>query len=306
MLPCLRRLRKTVQWWRHRIPEKLVEGDAIQRALLGRLLADQVKARRDVQSLRDVEFRVFSQWGDDGIIQYLTQRVAPPEKTFIEFGVGDYHESNTRFLLVNDNWKGFVMDGSERNVERIRNSSLFWRHDLQAKSAFVDATNVDKLLKTSGLSPNLGLLHIDLDGVDYWIWQAIASVTPVLLILEYNSVFGPKRAITVPYRPDFERTKAHPSNLYWGASLAALCHLSAKKGYAFLGCNSAGNNAYFVRRDHLGTLPELSPFEGYVESKFRESRGADGELTHISGRARLEIIRCLPVVNVLTGAKEPL
>ena len=93
------------------------------------------------------------------------------------------------------------------------------------------------------------MLHIYLDGNDYWIWKEINVVTPVIAILEYNSVFGVDRAITISDDRKFIRTKAHHSNLYFSASLRALYVLAKEKGYSFVGCNSARNNAYFVRND---------------------------------------------------------
>jgi len=207
--------------------------------------------------------------------------------------------------MMNNNWAGFVMDSSSRNIHRIINSEYFWKHDLQAISAFVDRDNINKLLLSSNFDKDVGILHIDLDGNDYWIWEAIDVVQPVVAILEYNSIFGPSRAITVPYDPTFDRTDKHYSNLYFGASLGALCQLSNSKGYSFIGCNSAGNNAYFIRRDKLpSSIRELSPAEGYVLSMARESRDMSGALTYLSGVARADAIRGLPVFNVITQANE--
>jgi len=95
------------------------------------------------------------------------------------------------------------------------------------------------------------------DGNDYWIWDAVRAVCPVVVIVEYNSVFGSEHAITIPYDPTFQRTKGHFSNLYWVASLKALALLARQKGYTCVGCNSNGNNAYFVRDDRLGALRPL-------------------------------------------------
>lgn len=275
------------------------------RLLLGRLLAETVRRRESVRSLREVEFRVFSQWGDDGIIQWLVHRLDIPHRWFVEFGVQDYRESNTRFLLQNDDWSGLVMDGDPDQVARIIASEWSWRHDLRAIAAFVDAANINDLLRGAGVPRELGVLHIDIDGNDYWVWKAIDAVDPIVAIIEYNAVFGGERAIVVPYDPAFQRTRAHFSNLYWGASLPALCRLASDRGYAFIGCNGAGNNAYFVKRDRLlGGVCERSIADGFVESRFRESRDERGRLTHLSGAARLERIRGLPVVNVETGALE--
>ena len=141
----------------------------------------------------------------------------------------------------------------------------------------------------------------------YWVWEAIDGIKPAVVIVEYNSVFGPDRAITIPYTPGFQRTRAHYSNLYYGASLRALDHLARSKGYAFIGGNSAGNNAYFVRRDTLNACVTEVPVEaGYTVSKVRESRDPRGRLTYASGRDRLPLIAGLDVINVLTGQPEKL
>ncbi len=290
--------------YRSEVPAAVSEDHLL---LLGRLLSETVRSKSEIGSLSEVEFKVFSQWGDDGIIQWLVNNLDIPNRTFIEFGVQNYRESNTRFLMMNDNWSGLVMDGSEANVAQIVDSEYFWKYDLKAKAVFIDRSNVNELIASAGMEREVGILHIDIDGNDYWIWKEIEVISPIVVILEYNSVFGLERAITVPYRADFDRTKAHHSNLYFGASLAALHRLSSDKGYSFIGCDSAGVNAYFIRRDRLnGRVREVSLEDGYVMSKFRESRNERGELTYVSGRDRIELIRGLPVYNVVTGAVEAL
>ena len=217
--------------------------------LVGKLNAARVAALPDGAALREAEFKVFSQWGEDGIIQYLISRVEVPVPYFVEFGVENYLESNTRFLLLNDNWSGLIMDGSEANMQYVRGDAIYWRHELQAVSAFITAENINELLRAHVQQRDIGILSVDIDGNDYWVWRAIDAVEPCIVVAEYNSVFGPELQVTVPYQPDFNRTKAHHSNLCWGASLAALCQLGVQKGYAFVGSNSAGNNAFFVRED---------------------------------------------------------
>jgi hypothetical protein len=264
--------------------------------LIGQMRSAGMRAR-----LRDAEFKVFSQFGDDGIIQYLIHLLGPLEDAFIEFGVQDYSESNTRFLLLNDNWRGLVIDGDAASMERVRTQDYHWRHDLTAVSAFVDRDNVNGLFRDNGFVGPIGLLSVDIDGSDYWVWEAIDTVDPVVVVCEYNAVFGPSQAVTVPYDPAFQRTRAHSSNLFWGASLKALCLLAERKGMAFVGANGAGNNAYFVRKDRLGPLRPLACEEGFVDSRFRESRGPDGNLTYLRGDARQRVIADMRVVDVATG-----
>jgi hypothetical protein len=285
--------------------ERLNSGEARQRTLIGRELAWRVRELESINGFSDVEFSVFSQFGDDGIIQWLVHRLSGLGETFVEFGVGDYHEANTRFLLLNDNWRGLVMDSSGRNIDAIRRDQISWRHDLQSKCAFVTAENIDQLLLDHGFEGDIGLLHIDIDGNDYWVWRGLTAVRPAIAIIEYNSVFGAERAITVPYDPKFSR-RGRISNLYFGASLPALCDLAHSKGYDFIGSNSAGNNAYFVRSELHHGLKPLTAAEGYVVSKFAESRDSRGRLTYLRGEHRLASLKGLPVVNTRTGAKEEL
>lgn len=257
-----------------------------------------------LQNIQDAELKVFSQFGEDGIIQYLVEKTAikPHEQSFVEFGVEDYMESSTRLLLMKDNWRGFIMDGSTRNIARIHQWRPFWRFDLTASAALVTAENVADLIAGAGFTKNLGLLSIDIDGNDYWVWEKLA-IDPVIVIAEYNSVFGATRAVTVPYDSKFQRTSAHFSNLYWGCSLKALDHLAEKKGYALVGSNKAGNNAFFVRKDRLNGMTAIKAEDAYVVSRLRESRDRKGNLTYLAGRARAESIAEMPLIDVETGAR---
>ncbi|CAN5337310.1 hypothetical protein BH11BAC5_BH11BAC5_30040 [soil metagenome] len=274
------------------------ETDSIK-MLVGKSLSHQLS---NEQELRNTEFSVFSQFGDDGIIQYLIKKIKSITEYFIEFGVENYLESNTRFLLQNNNWSGLILDGSKELVSTIMKQQFYWKHDLTAVNAFINAENINDLLSGSPSQP--GLLHIDIDGNDYWIWKAIKKIEADIVIMEYNSVFGSERAITIPYYSDFNRAKYHYSNLYAGASITALCDLAEDKGYLFIGSNSAGNNAYFVKKEKAGNLKPLSVKEGFVLSKFRESRDRQGNLTYLSGNDRLREIKGLEVYNTRTNKIE--
>ncbi|AGZ52993.1 FkbM family methyltransferase [Mycobacterium kansasii] len=285
--------------------ELLGSGEAKQRMLIGRQLAWRVRELESINEFADVEFSVFSQFGDDGIIQWLIHRLPGLSETFVEFGVGCYQEANTRFLLVNNNWRGLVLDSSRRKVHAISRDTISLLHDLQSVCAVVTAENIDQLMLDRGFEGDIGLLHIDIDGNDYWVWRGLTAVRPGIAIIEYNSVFGVERAITVPYDPKFSRAGRF-GNLYFGTSLPALCDLAQSKGYDFVGSNSAGNNAYFIRSDLPHGLKPLTAAEGYVVSKFVDSRDAKGRRTHLRGEQRLAALRGAPVVNTRTGAEEQL
>lgn len=269
---------------------------------LGRLEGRSLDAARE-ERFTEREFGVFSQWGEDGLLQFLVSRVPiPPEsRVFVEFGVETYVESNTRFLLVGGGWSGLVMDGSEEHIATIRADAISWRHSLDAKAAFVTAENASKLIAESGIAGDIGILSIDVDGNDYWIWRALTGISPRIVVVEYNSLFGPSRAVTVPYDAAFERTRAHHSNLYYGASITALARLGAQKGYVLVGSNRAGNNLFFVRSDVASALVPVSPADAWVRAGFREARDERGALTFASFAERRRAIEHLPVVDLETG-----
>lgn len=274
---------------------------------IGKLLVNQ---QQTIQStnINDYEFKIFSQFGDDGIIQYLINTLNIRHHSFIEFGIEDYSESNTRFLLMNNNWSGFVIDGSVENINRLTNTDYYWRYDLQAIAEFITAENINTIIQKSGMS-DIGILSIDIDGNDYFVLKELDlnTINPDILILEYNSVFGPIRKITIPYDPNFRRTEKHYSNLYWGASLPALNSLAEEKGYCLIGSNMAGNNAYFIREDlQNNVLRRRNAEDIWVDSKFRESRNMDNSLSFLRKEQRIEAIKGLPVLNIETGLIEQL
>jgi hypothetical protein len=290
--------------WLEALTAKLRRIDAVEarceriQEALGRIEARQLHSL-PAQPLHAAEFRAFSQWGEDGIIQHLIRHVPIGRRAFVEFGVQDYRESNTRFLLVNDNWSGVVFDGDASNIQAIQREDLYWRHDLKAQCAFVTRDNINELLRQTDLSGDIGLLSIDIDGNDYWVWEAIDAVSPRIVVCEYNARWGPERAVTIPYDPSFVRGRAHHSMIYYGASLAALRGLGRRKGYAFVGCCSAGNNAFFVRRDVLGNgLRELTAVEGFFPARFREARDERGRLRFLDPVEETKILERLPVVEL--------
>ena len=277
---------------------KLEERSMRIQEALGRIESRQLQGT-PVANLQAAEFKVFSQWGEDGILQHLIRHLPIARKLFVEFGVENYTEANTRFLLINDNWSGLVIDRSSENIAHIKSDDIYWRYNLKAEHAFVTRESINDILRRNGFLGDIGLLSIDIDGNDYWVWEAIDVISPIVTILEYNSRFGPDRAVAVPYKADFVRSKEHFSSLYWGASLAALCLLGARKGYSFVGCNSAGNNAFFVRRDLKPALmPELTPAQGFVPAKFREARAQDGTLAFLTEAEEAEILEQLPLVEI--------
>jgi len=268
----------------------------IQEAL-GRI--EQRQAAKS-SNFRQAEFRVFSQWGEDGLIQYLLENVAIERPLFVEFGVENYTESNTRFLLTNNQWSGLVIDGSSENIDYIKRDPIYWATNLKAVNGFITKDNINELLTQNGISGDIGLLSIDIDGNDYWVWQAINTISPRIVVCEYNSHFGATAKVTTPYDSSFVRDKAHYSKIYYGASIAALCKIADIKGYSLVASNSAGNNIFFVRKDLLGSLQVLSPVQAYQRAQFREYHDRNGHLTYDDFETRIYNIKHLPLFDLET------
>lgn len=277
--------------------------------LQGRMASWKVRTMQSITSLNQVEFKVFSQWGEDGIIDWLIERaeIPPHLHTFVEFGVESYAEANTRFLLQNRKWRGLVMDGSPAQIDLLRkDTTLFWANDLTAQSAFITRENINELLVSAGFAGEIGLLSIDIDGNDYWVWEAITAVRPVICICEYNAVFGDVWPISIPYDPHFVRSRPEFRNLYFGASIAALRSLASRLGYSFVGTSMDGVNAFFVREDYAAKIHSSLSVHASHPSRFRESRDSAGNLTFARGLERANLIRQLPVIDTQTLEKHPL
>jgi hypothetical protein len=288
------------------LPSRLMPELEAMRLRQGRILVELIRPT-SARHLQRCEFSVYSQWGEDGIIQKLISEIPIAHKTFIEFGVEDFSEANCRFLLMNDNWRGYVLDSSAKSIASLEASPWWWKYDLRAKCAMVTRDTVNELLSESGFDSDLGILSIDVDGVDYWLFEAIEAFRPRIVIVEYNAIFGSERKISVPYEASFSRRAKHYSELYFGASLAALAHIAAKKGYALIGTESAGVNAFFLRNDLVtGNVPSLTPQEAFTATRVRQSRDPEGRLTYLDHDGRFALIKGMPVVNVETGELEPL
>lgn len=279
------------------------QADGLDRLLLlsGRQACRQIQNKKRIEQFEDVEFRVFSQWGEDGIIEWILQNLPICHKTFIEFGVENFREANTRFLIENRNWKGLVMDGSEKNIQDLRNTKLHYRYDITAAAEFITRENINQIISKYGFSGDVGILSIDIDGNDYWVLEAIDCINPGIIICEYNPIFGDLFPVTVPYEPSFTRFDAHYSGLYFGASIAAIKMLADRKGYEFIGTNSNGINAFFVRRDLSPLIEPLIVNRKAYPSRHRDSYNEEHCLTFAGGLQRYDLIKHLTVVRVDTG-----
>lgn len=245
--------------------------------------------------LRQREFSLYSQNGEDGILLFLFSQVGTTNKTLVEFGVESGRECNAANLLINFGWNGLLMDGSESNMARgrawYRSLGLPNIGGIELKQAFVTTDNINQVIGDSGIRGEIDLLSVDIDGNDYWVWQAIDVIRPRVVVAEYNSVFGPERSLTVNYDPAFTRYARHRSGWYHGASITALAKLGRDRGYTLVASESKGCNVFFVRDDLVqGKLQALAPADAFYPQPKR--------LRIAPQDKQFEVIRHLPLTEI--------
>lgn len=240
-----------------------LSSDAVEQKTLSCLYADIYSRNGTPISLRNTGFRVYSQHEEDGILLYLFSLIGTVNKRCVEICAGDGVECNTANLILNHRWLGLLCDGNAENIETARKfysthqDSRFWPPVILKR--WITRSNINELISSNGFSGEIDLLSLDIDGVDYWIWKEIACISPRIVVLEFNHLWGPDASVTVPYRDDFVARFTSNGSDYAGASLAAFVSLGKTKGYRLVGTNAIATNAFFLRDDiQCKWLPEVS------------------------------------------------
>jgi hypothetical protein len=224
------------------------------------------------EAFRAEEYRAYSQNGEDGILLYIFSKIGTTNKTTIEFGVGNGNQCNSANLIQNFGWNGLFMEGNAADVE---SGKRYYKNkgvsNLKFVNAFITKENINELIQSNGYSGEIDLLNVDIDGNDYWVWQAIDVIQPRVVVVEYNSSFGKEKSVSVPYEPTFNRWEKHSSGWYHGASLKAFEKLGKEKGYKLVACDSSGVNAFFVLSS-LDAFESISAVEAYYTEYKRVDR----------------------------------
>ena len=200
-------------------------------------------------NVRDLGFRVFSQFDEDGILLYIFSVIGMKCKTFVDIGSSDGINSNCANFAINFGWDGLFIDGSEYSLEKGRkfynDHPNTWIYPPKFISAMVKRDNINDIIKEAGFEGDIDLLSIDIDGNDYWVWDALEIVQPRVVIIETHVEFG-KKSIVVPYDPDYCYPGKHEH--YHGASPSAMIKLAKKKGYRLVATNQYGFNTIYVKK----------------------------------------------------------
>jgi hypothetical protein len=245
----------------HRSPQHPVDkGTQILLSLQYRQLRIQ---GMPLPSFSDVEFRAYSQNGEDGILLFIFALAGVTNKRVVEICAGDGIECNAANLIVNHSWLGLLFDGNPSNLKAAND---FYSHHPSTVvrppkivNAWITPENVNDLIKSGGFSGEIDLLSVDIDGMDYWVLQAIDCIDPRVIVLESNSPWGASRSVTIPYQDNFVATFVDGCPEYCGASLTAFVKLLKKKNYRLVALESRGANAFFIRNDICEKeFPEVS------------------------------------------------
>jgi hypothetical protein len=204
-------------------------------------------------SLSASELRVFSQNGEDGVLSEIFARIGDGQQFFVEFGTEDGLESNTRFLRQVRGWNGVYFESDPTSYRSLL-AKIGDQDRVRAVQAAVTPENVEQLFEEAGVPEDLDLLSIDIDGQDYYVWQAIERFRPRVVLIEYNSGLPAGQRLVEPRnKGPWDQTN------FFGASIDALIALAATKGYRFVHAEMAGVNAFFVAEEHAGPFDGVEP-----------------------------------------------
>lgn len=247
--------------WIYRSRLSAARGKAIEQ------WAGQWKGRQ-VNRLSDASYDVFTYHGEDGMLLYLLNHLQNVPPVFVDIGAGDCIKSNCANLAVHYKWSGLFIDKNEKQLEvgkHFYNSAIKNRTAIKFTGAEVNPVTINKLIQEAGISGPVGLLSIDIDGNDFWIWKAIEELQPAIVVVEAKVEFG-LRSIAVPYGPANHHSA---DRMYNGASVEAFRKLGKIKGYKLAGANKQGYNLFFIREE--AALPEVTAEEVLNDPQTRQS-----------------------------------
>jgi hypothetical protein len=236
-------------------------------------------------------FGYLSQNEEDGLLLALFKRIGATNHRFVEIGCG-MNGGNSGFFAQECGWSGLMVDAKTASIDKVQ--VRFRGHPVRVLKQRVTREGVNAMLEKFGFTGELDLLSIDIDGMDYWLWEAVSACSPRVVAIEYNWLFGADHAVTIPYASEFDLT-AIGNRGYRGASLAALVHLGRTKGYRLVATERV--NAFFLRNDLAPDIREIDVARGYR---------APLNLTRAKDVFQKIAKAGLPLVDVVSGRSAPI
>jgi hypothetical protein len=239
------------------------------RVHLGMNLMELKKNTLKIKSIEEYAVRVYSQWGEDGILDYLVCKLGLSNLGILELGAGEFKECNSRFLFESRFSRIVTVDSNVMLSQNIQKLSGPERVRILPIEAWITKNNIENIWESANnFLGNIDLISIDLDGNDFWILNQLKDLNSVsIFVVEFNPFFGSERRITSIYRDDFNRFSEHPSADCYGASLSAWVSFFKDRTFTWVGTNEVKTNAFFVRNDLIDKLDCELPKSDSMELK---------------------------------------
>lgn len=187
--------------------------------------------------LSDMSYDKYSQFGEDGIINEIFRIIGTTSRVCVEFGAWDgFHLSNTANLWTSG-WRGILIEADPGKFKQLAERTA--RYDCECICARVlpaGANTIEEILRRKGVTSEVDLMSIDIDGDDYHIFASLGSLRPRVMVCEYNP--------TIPAEMDLVPALGN----YFGCSASALVRLAAVKGYSLVALTDT--NCLFVRSEY--------------------------------------------------------
>jgi len=206
-----------------------------------------------IEQLQLSEKSVYSQHGEDGVIEALLNYIPTKHKYLVEFGAHDgTNMSNSRYLIKEKNWSALLIEGDKRFFAQL-NSLYQNQPGVKTQKTFITPENIDDLFTQAGVPEDFEIMSVDIDSIDYHVWEGLTKFKPKMVIVEYNSLV-PADTEYVVERDDAIKLSGTSKE---GASLLAYEKLAHKKGYQLIYTELSGANAFFIHASCTQYFPDV-------------------------------------------------
>ncbi len=224
-----------------------------------------------LQELEATEKSIYSQHGEDGVIQALLEKIPPRHRFIVEFGAYDGdHMSNSRHLICDHDWRALLIEPDPRFFARLEKLYV-GNKQVKTVQAFITTDNINQLFADANVPKDFDVLSIDVDGPDYYLWEALTDYQPAIVLLECNASILPTEKYIVAEQQAWELSGTAQE----GASLLALYELGLQKGYHLVYSELSGANLFFIHESFIESfnLTGLTPEALYQAPQFGELAG---------------------------------
>jgi hypothetical protein len=216
-------------------------------------------------NIKQFEKKIHSQFGEAGISDEIIKRIGATNRFFVEFGAHRAIEGNCNHLFLDCGWQGLLIEGVE---EWARDAADRHRdYPVEVAQSWITTKNILSIFEDHRVPIEPDLLSVDIDSNDYWILKLILTAyRPRIVIHEYNGYYIPPKLWVMAYDPTYR----WDGSSHFGASLQSYCNLLDARGYALLGCESTGFNAFHIRKELIepSGFVALTAAESFIPSPY--------------------------------------